>query len=107
MLSEPLAKEQSSTANEHETPSTSAQPPRNPRQRAVSQQTSVDLSSTTSPLNKVRYSAYSKLYHNGELNRFKALFCFYLFIFNQKAVSQQISFDVSGPQLPSGRVSDF
>ncbi|KAM9493340.1 TP53-binding protein 1 isoform 2-T3 [Clarias gariepinus] len=52
MLSEPLAKEQSSTANEHETPSTSAQPPRNPRQRAVSQQTSVDLSSTTSPLNK-------------------------------------------------------
>ncbi|KAF5906567.1 tumor suppressor p53-binding protein 1 isoform X1, partial [Clarias magur] len=74
-LSEPLAKEQSSTANEHEAPSTSAQPPRKSLlgQRAVSQQTSVDLSSTSSPLSK-------------------------------KAVSQQISFDVSGPQPPSGRM---
>ncbi|XP_060767438.1 TP53-binding protein 1 isoform X2 [Neoarius graeffei] len=72
--SEPLAEVQSSTANEHETPSTSGQEPRKSLtgQRAASQQTSMDLSSTTSPLNK-------------------------------RAVSQQTSFDASGPQFPSGR----
>ncbi|MCI4393169.1 hypothetical protein PGIGA_G00154220 [Pangasianodon gigas] len=54
MHSEPLAEVQSSPANEHEAPSTSGHAPRKSLigQRAVSQQTSVDLSSTASPLSK-------------------------------------------------------
>ncbi|KAK3510146.1 hypothetical protein QTP70_026740 [Hemibagrus guttatus] len=74
MHSQPLAEVQSSTAKEHEAPSTSGQSPHKSLvgQRAVSQQASVDLSSTTSPLSK-------------------------------RAVSQQTNFDASGPQLPSGR----
>ncbi|KAF4091081.1 hypothetical protein AMELA_G00032950 [Ameiurus melas] len=74
MHSEPLAEVQSSTAKEHEAPSTSGQAPRKslPGQRAVSQQTSMGLSSAASPLSK-------------------------------RAASQQTGFDASGPQLPSGR----
>ncbi|XP_026992811.2 TP53-binding protein 1 isoform X1 [Tachysurus fulvidraco] len=74
MHSEPLAAVQSSTAKEHEAPSTSGQSPHKSliSQRAVSQQSIMDLSSKASPLSK-------------------------------RAVSQQTSFDASGPQLPSGR----
>ncbi|XP_046696568.1 TP53-binding protein 1 isoform X3 [Silurus meridionalis] len=76
MHSEPLSEIPSSSAKEHEAPSTSSKlaPLQSPQgQRPVCQQTSVDLSSTASPLSK------------------------------QRAVSQQTSFDASGPQHSSGR----
>uniref|UniRef100_A0A3B4CTH9 TP53-binding protein 1 n=1 Tax=Pygocentrus nattereri TaxID=42514 RepID=A0A3B4CTH9_PYGNA len=74
-LATPLAEVQQSAGNEQEAPSTSGQAQyRTPkRQKAVSQQTSFDLASTSSSLSKVR------------------------------SVSQQTSFDASGPQGLSSR----
>lgn len=58
---------QTSTAKQHEAPGTSGHAPRKSHTAvtAVSQQTSVDLSLTTSPLSKVRSSAYDDLYKEG------------------------------------------
>ncbi|KAG9261303.1 TP53-binding protein 1 [Astyanax mexicanus] len=77
----PLADVLPSVDREQEVPSTSAQDQcRTPvRQKAVSQQTSVDLASTPSPFSKP------------------------LSPLQQRAVSQQTSFDASGPQESSGR----
>ncbi|KAL7830983.1 hypothetical protein SRHO_G00304850 [Serrasalmus rhombeus] len=76
-LATPLAEVQQSAGNEQEAPSTSGQAQyRTPmRQKAVSQQTSFDLASTSSSLSKLQ----------------------------RRAVSQQTSFDASGPQGLSSR----
>ncbi|XP_072526949.1 TP53-binding protein 1 isoform X2 [Salminus brasiliensis] len=76
-LATPQAEVQPTVANEQDAPSTSGQVQcRTPvRQKAVSQQTSIDLALTPSPLSKLQ----------------------------QRAVSQQTSFDAPGPQETSGR----
>lgn len=107
--SEPLVSGLSYPAKEQEALSTSDKPQTPVRQRAVSQQTSVDISSTTSPPSKVRKCWLFRIHLMIKcFNRCHMLYVFFLsLLVCQRAVSQQTSFDLSGPHNLSGRVKDF
>ncbi len=107
--SEPLVSGLSSPAKEQEVLSTSDKPRTPVRQRAVSQQTSVDISSTTSPPSKVRKCWLFRIHLMIKcFNRCHMLYFFFLsLLVCQRAVSLQTSFDRSGTHNLSGRVKDF
>lgn len=103
--SEPLVSGLSSPAKEQEVLSTSDKPRTPVRQRAVSQQTSVDIS----PPSKVRMCWLFRIHLMIKcFSRCHMLYFFFLsLLVCQRAVSLQTSFDRSGPHNLSVRVKDF